>query len=182
MKRFLIYSMMCLVLGATALALQKPADAPAAQEDVDKYLHAVHAHEMMQQMVAAMSGPMHKMVHDEYVKNQDRLPPDFETQMNKTMDDMLTGMPWDDMLQAMTPAYEKHFTKGDLEALTAFYSSPTGQKILRELPAVTAESMETMMPIMRKHIDGVTQRLQQQMTEMVKKSTPPAKTPSATRN
>ncbi|HKF23146.1 MAG TPA: DUF2059 domain-containing protein [Candidatus Angelobacter sp.] len=182
MKHFLMCAMVCFVLGATGQAMQNPADPPATREDVVKYLDAIHSHEMMQQMVAAMAGPMHKMVHDEYLKNQDRLPADFETRMNKMMDDMLQGMPWDEILQATVPAYQKHFTKGDLEALTTFYSSPTGQKILRELPAVTAESMETMMPIVRKHIEGVTQRMQEEMAEMEKKSTPPAKTPSTVRN
>jgi hypothetical protein len=182
MKRFLIYLMICFALEATGLSLQNPADAPATREDVAKYLETVHSHETMQHMMAAMAGPMHKMVHDEFMKNQDRLPSDFETQMNKTLDDMLQGMPWDEMRQAMIPVYEKHFTKGDLEALTAFYSSPTGQKILSEMPVVAAESMQTLMPIMRKHIDEMTQRVQQEIAQMMKKSVPPHKTPSATRN
>jgi len=91
-------------------------------------------------------------------------------------------MPFDEMIQAMVPAYQKHFTKGDMDALVAFYSAPTGQKVLRELPAVTSEGMESMMPIMRKNIDRMTERVQQQIAQMMKDSSkaagdapPPAK-------
>jgi len=74
------------------------------------------------------------------------------------------------MINAMVPAYQKHFTKGDIDALITFYSSPTGQKILRELPAVTAEAMDTMMPIMQKYMAKTTQRMQAQVAEMTRES------------
>jgi hypothetical protein len=135
---------------------------------VQKYLGAIHIHDMMNQMLQAMSGPMHKMIHDASVKDQDQLPPNFEERMNKMLDDMLAKIPWDEMIQTMVPAYQKHFTKGDMDALTAFYSSPVGQKILRELPAVSAESMETMMPLMQKYVEGMSDRIQQEMAEMLK--------------
>ena len=34
------------------------------------------------------------------------------------------------MMQSMVPAYQKHFTKGDIDNLVAFYSSPTGEKVI----------------------------------------------------
>jgi len=82
----------------------------------------------------------------------------------------MKGMPFDEMIQAMVPAYQKHFTKGDIDSLVAFYSSPTGQKILREMPAITGEAMQSMMPIMRQHMDAMNQRIQQEVADMVKKS------------
>lgn len=170
MKRTLAVSIFCVSLCFVGLAQQNAADAPATQADVQKYLDAVHAREMTAQMVQAIAGPLHQMIHDEFAKDADKLPPDFEQRMTKMLDDMMANMPWDEMMQAMLPAYEKHFTKGEMDALTAFYSSPVGQKILRELPAVTAESMQTMMPIMRKYVDDVTERMKGQMAQMHKES------------
>ncbi len=66
------------------------------------------------------------------MKNKDKLPLDFEARMNKQMDDRMKNMPFDEMLDAMVPSYQKHFTKGDMEALVTFYSSATGQKVLRK--------------------------------------------------
>jgi hypothetical protein len=83
---------------------------------------------------------------------------------------MMREMPFDEMLQAMVPAYQKHFTKGDMDALVAFYSAPTGQKIMQELPAVMAEGMEAMTPIMRKSMDKMTERTEQEIAQMMKDS------------
>jgi hypothetical protein len=85
------------------------------------------------------------------------------------MNDMMKDMPFDEMMQAMVPTYQKHFTKGDIDALVAFYTSPTGQKLLRETPAITGEAMTAMMPILRQHMDAMSRRLQQQTDEMMKK-------------
>src|SRR5205807_10082035 len=137
------------VLSRTVLG-QTGADTPASKEDVERYLQAIHSHEMMEQMVAAMSKPMHQMVHDQFVKDKDKLPADFEPRMNAMMDDMMKEMPLDEMMDTTVPTYQKHFTKGDIEALVAFYSTPTGQKVLRELPSIMAEAMESMTPIIRK--------------------------------
>jgi hypothetical protein len=81
---------------------------------------------------------------------------------------MMKDMPFDEMTQAMVPTYQKHFTKGDMEALVIFYNSPAGQKLLREMPAITAESMTAIMPIMRQHMEAVNRKIQQQTDEMLK--------------
>src|SRR5258708_6953834 len=182
MKRILITLALCLAVGSMSLAQQTAADAPATKEDVQKFLDAMHTHDMMQQMVAAMSTPMHKMFHEQYLKDQDKLPADFEARMTKLMDDMLKDIPWDEMMQSMVPAYTRHFTKGDIETLTAFYSSPVGQKVLRELPAITAESMELMMPIMNEHMEKVRVRVEQQVDEMLKEAQSRPAKPRSVRN
>jgi len=149
---------------------QASQDAPATKADVERYLDAIHSHDMMKQMIDAMSAPLHLIVHDEFMKDEDKLPADFETRMNQIMDGMWKDMPFDEMMQAMVPSYEKHFTKGDMDALVVFYSSPTGQKVLREMPAIMSEAMQAMMPIMRKQIDGMPERIQKQMADMLKES------------
>jgi uncharacterized protein len=168
-KSYFSVAALCFILVGSSLA-QTAADAPATKEDVEKYLHAVHSHEMMKQMVEAMAKPMHQMAHEQCAKDKDTLPADCEARMNKSMDAMMNQLPFDEMMDAMIPAYEKHFTKGDMEALTAFYSAPTGQKILRELPAIMSESMETMMPIMRRNVDRMTANVQDQVAQMKKDS------------
>ena len=168
-KRFLSVLSLCFVLAGLSFA-QTAADAPASKEDVEAYLRAVHSHEMMRQIMEAMVKPMQQMAHDQCAKYKDTLPADCEARMNKNMDDMMKQMPFDEMMDAMIPAYEKHFTKGDMDALTAFYSAPTGQKVLRELPAIMSESMEMMMPIMKRTVDQMTERAQQQVAQMMKQS------------
>jgi uncharacterized protein len=166
MQRYLAVATIFFALSLSGLAQQAAADSPATKEDVQRYLDAMQAHQMMQQMAEAMAQPMHKMVHEEYEKEKDKLPPDFESRMNKVMDDMMQGMPWDEMLAAMVPTYEKHLTHGDVDALVAFYTSPTGKKILREMPKMMAESMDAMMPIMRRHMEATGRRVQREVAVM----------------
>jgi hypothetical protein len=168
-KRFLISLTMCVVFAATMMA-QDASSAPATKEDVERYLSVTRSHEMMNQIFAAISKPMQQRVHEEYLKDKDKLPADYEERTNKAMDDMFKNMPWDEIIQAMVPVYQKHFTKGDIDALVAFYSSPTGQKMLREMPAITGESMEVAMPIMQKYAATVNERVDQETAAALKAS------------
>jgi uncharacterized protein len=170
MKRFALATIVLLCISSIGFAQQDPADSPATKEDVQKYLEVMHSREMMSKMIDAMTKPMHQMIHEQYEKDRDKLPADFETRMNKVMDDTMKGFPWDEMLESMVPIYQKHLTKGDINHLVAFYSTPTGQKVLRELPAITAEAMQSMLPIMKQRIDTMTRDLQQQVAEMIKQS------------
>jgi hypothetical protein len=150
---------------------QRPSDnAPATKEDIQRYFDVIHSRDMMQKMADAMAKPMHQMVHDQFMRDKDKLPPDFDARMNKMMDDMLRDMPWDEMMNAMIPAYQKHLTRGDVNQLIAFYDSPTGQKMLKEMPAMMSDAMQAMMPLMRDYMEKVNNRVQQEVAEMLKNS------------
>jgi hypothetical protein len=171
-KRFLIAALLCVCAGFSLTALaQTAANDPATKEDVERYFQAVHSHDMMLKMMEAMSAPMHQAAHEQCEKEKDKLPANCEERINKLLDGMTKELPFDAMMEAMVPAYQKHFTKGDMDALIAFYSAPTGQKVLRELPAVTAEGMEAMMPIMRKSVEKMTEQAEQAVAQMMKGST-----------
>src|SRR4029077_19874391 len=114
MKRLLVAVFLCLSFVCSGLAQDTAADAPASKEDVERYLQAAHSRDMMQKVMDAMVKSMQQMAHDRYLKDKDKLPADFEARTNKTMDDMMKDMPFDEMMQAMVPTYQKHFTKGDM--------------------------------------------------------------------
>jgi hypothetical protein len=183
MRRLAVLLVLGLVCAVSTNAQQSLKDAAATKEDIEKYFNVMHSREMMTKMVEAMSKPMHQMTHEQYLKNRDKLPADFEARMNKMMDDMMKSFPWDEMLDAMVPVYQKHLTKGDVDALVTFYSTPTGKKLLREMPAITQEAMESSMPLVLKHVDAMNQRVQQEIAQMMKDSTAkPDQNPKATPN
>ena len=170
MKRTLLAAAIILAMCGYIGAQQNPADAPATKQEIQKYLQVMHSRDMITKMVDAMSKPMHEMMHEQYLKDKDRLPTDFEVRIKKMMDDMMQSFPWDEMLEAMVPVYQKHLTKGDVDALVAFYSTPTGQKLIKEMPEITGEAMQQMMPLMRKSIDAMTHRMQEEVATMVRES------------
>jgi Uncharacterized protein conserved in bacteria (DUF2059) len=56
--------------------------------------------------------------------------PEQLAKVDQLFDGIFTRLPIDEMMEAVVPIYQKHQTKTDLAAVTAFYPSPAGQKIL----------------------------------------------------
>lgn len=99
--RLLLAISICAFFGCNAAAQQNKSDTPASKEDIQNYLDVMHSREMMTKMVDAMSAPMHQMIHEQYLKDKDTLPADFEKRMASLMDDTLKTFPWDEILQSM---------------------------------------------------------------------------------
>ena len=170
MKRSVFVSLavlVCLLFASVSFAQQNAADAPASKEGVERYLDAMHTRDQMKNVLDIMTKQMHQMTHEQ-VQKQANLPSDFEARENKMMDDMFRNFPTEDLLQVMIPVYQKHFTKGDIDALVAFYSSPTGQKFLKEQPAIMAESMQAASGIVQKMMAKATQRVQDDIAQLQK--------------
>jgi hypothetical protein len=176
MKRFVSFAAVVVFLSWSCFAQTSADDTPATKADVERYIQIVNSHDMMKKMAAGMTQGMHQMMHEQYLKHQADLPADFESKMNTMMDEMLADMPFDEMMQSIAPVYQKYLTKGDVDNLVAFYSSPTGAKLLREMPAIMAEAMQNMMPILTKYMETVQQRLEKETDEMIVQS---KKKPSA---
>jgi len=47
-----------------------------------------------------------------------------------------------DIIDMLAPVYQKHFTKGDLDQLIAFYETPIGKKFAEKTPLLMQESMQ----------------------------------------
>jgi uncharacterized protein len=169
MKRILIL-LACFACSLPALA--QKADDPASKDDIILLLQTMHSHDMIERTAQAMIKPMQQMMHQQFATDKDKLPPDFESRTSKMYEDMFKSMPFDEIIQAMIPAYQKHFTHGDIEALNAFYSSPVGQKFLQESPEVTAEAMQDMVPIMTKWSQQWQERMHQEMKDMMEEGSP----------
>lgn len=72
---------------------------------------------------------------------------------------LFQNMPIDEMVDAMVPIYQKHLSHEDIEAILAFYSSPVGQKLLREQPAMMQEGMKVGGEIGRRRLDAMMQQM-----------------------
>jgi uncharacterized protein len=165
--RALLIAVLCVAFAAPGLA-QTAGSEPASKDDVLLYLRTMRSHDTLEKTMEAMLKPMHQMFDQQFGKDGKNLPANAERRFNKAMDDMMKGMPLDEMMQALVPVYQRHFTKGDIDNLIEFYSSPTGQKVLEEMPAITGESMEAVMPVMRKYMDASKERMQQEVKDLEK--------------
>ncbi|MGC1646777.1 MAG: DUF2059 domain-containing protein [Candidatus Sulfotelmatobacter sp.] len=165
MKRLWIaLALACLAFSVPVLG--QAADEPASKDDVILYLRTMHTHDMIQQVMQIQSQNMQQLFRDQILKDKGSVPPEFDAHFKKAMDDLIKGMPLDQITQAMIPAYQQHFTKSDIEAMNTFYSSPVGQKVLQQLPAVMQEGSKAAMPIVSKYLSEWKDRMEQEMKQL----------------
>jgi len=167
MKRPALALLVFFLFASISFAQQTDADAPASKADIERYSDIMHIRDMMKNMMSSVTTEMHKLIH-EHLAKQPNLLPDFEARMDKQMDDTWKDFPSDDLLDVMIPVYQKHLTKGDVDVLVALYSAPTGQKMLKEMPAMMSESMQAASGIIQKMMAKAMQRVDDEIAQIQK--------------
>jgi uncharacterized protein len=165
MKGCLITLALVLATACTTLGQQAAGDASASREDILKLFDVMHVREQMKQVMDQVLKQMRSMSHDQMKKRDSKLTDEQIAQIDATSGQFLKDMPIDGMLDDMIPVYQKHLTKTDVDAMIGFYSTPTGQKILGEMPAITGEGMQAMHPRLRKMIDEASARMDRMAKE-----------------
>lgn len=120
-------------------------DAPS-KEDVTKLFDLMASRDQMRQTMQQVFASTRSARRQEMLAQNPNLTENDLASEERQSDDFIKNFPIDDMLNDMIPVYQKHFSKSEIDGLIAFYSSPTGQKFLHEMPAVTAETMNLMYP------------------------------------
>jgi uncharacterized protein len=133
----------------------------ASKEDVRKLFDVMLSRDQMNQMMHQLFAQMQSISREQIKKKHPEITDRELGRMDRESEDLIKHFPLEAMLDDMVPVYQKHFTKSDIEAVTAFYSSPSGQKFLRELPAVTSETMQAVYPRIQKEVDAVMQRAEE---------------------
>jgi hypothetical protein len=136
-----------------------------------KFFEVMHVREQMQTLLQNQQKQVNIMVTDTFNKRLPDATPDQRKQFESIMSDMIGGLvkdyPVDDILRDMVPVYQNHLSESDLSAIVAFYSSPVGKKILREMPAMTAEGMRVSYSRLQPKIEEVTRKMESRIDAMV---------------
>ncbi|HUB58817.1 MAG TPA: DUF2059 domain-containing protein [Candidatus Micrarchaeia archaeon] len=181
MKRIALALCAFFLFSIVSFAQQDPSDAPASKEDVQRYLDVMHVQKMMNDTVAVMSKQMRQIFHDQLAK-QPNMTPDILARADKMMEDEMKAIPVDDLLQAIAPIYQKYLTKGDIDALVAFYSTPRGQKLIAETPAMMGDAMQAASGVMKSMMSRSMQRVQDEVAQLQKENQDSAKKPAPVQN
>jgi len=136
-------------------------DPPASREDVLKLFDVMQTRQQMVQIMKQVTLQMRTMSHEQLRKDNPKISDEELARIDARSEQIINSMPLADILDDMVAVYQKHLTKGDVDAMIAFYSSPTGQKILREMPAMTAEGMQASQPRMRKIMEDTMRKAQE---------------------
>ncbi len=147
---------MSMCAGAQTTVLIAP-DA-ASKEDVKKLFDVMSSREQMSQMMQQLFAQMRSLNRDQIKKRRPDVTEAELATMDRESQDLIKNFPLEEMLSDMIPVYQRHFTKSEIDALTAFYSSPAGQKFIHEMPAVTAETMRAVYPRIQEEVDSALKR------------------------
>lgn len=168
MKRLTLVLMLCSLVAPVFSMAQQANDSEVPDKaDVLKFLDLMHARTQMVQVLDEMARQMRTGAIQGFKQKVPDATPEQLAKVEKMFDGIFKSLPVDDMVNAVVPIYQKHLTKSDLEAITAFYSSPPGQKILKEMPAIMSEAMQAGGEIGRKTFAAKSQEFDQQLTELL---------------
>jgi hypothetical protein len=175
MKRAVI-ALLALVLMACACHVMA-GDQPASREDVVRMLNAIG----MQQQAERMQTVMLQQVKETLpVADDEHLTPAQRARMQditaRMLADIMTAYPPSDAINDLVPIYQKHFTKSDVDAITAFYWSPSGRKFVEKTPEIMGEFMAVLMPQMQAKIKPIIDKYQKEMEGATRKTGKPEET------
>jgi hypothetical protein len=159
-----------LAVSATRAQQVTSSDVPASKQDIERLFVALHVRER-QQLILENSHKQAKAMLNEILRKE--LPEASQeelSQMQKMIDEMIDDIdkdyPMDAILKDMVPIYQRHLTKSDSDELIAFYSSPIGQKVLRELPAITTEAMQVSSAYLQPRMEAAVSKLKEKVERM----------------
>ena len=176
-----LLSLMCVagVLGQSALVMSLPfvsSEAvaqtstnaePATREDVQNLFSVLKLDRMMQVTMAAAADQM-KANLPELMRQQNIEIP--KEQLDAMAEDIFHDYPMQAVLDSMVPVYQKHLTKADVANILAFYQTPTGQKMLNEMPQMSKEAMQAANPVMKEWMATMMQRMQDRAHSIVEQN------------
>jgi hypothetical protein len=148
-----------------------PGDVPASKQDIERLFVALHVRERTQLIVENSRKQTKTMLSDILHKELPEASKEEVSQAQGMIDEMVDDIdkdyPIDAILKDMVPVYQRHLTKSDSDELIAFYSSPVGQKVLRELPAITSEAMQVSNSHLQPRMEAAIHKLRKRLERMV---------------
>jgi hypothetical protein len=138
---------------------------PATNEDIRRLFDAMHVQEQIRTSMEVMMTQQRRMIGDMMKKRNRRVTEDDVDRASESAQAFLRDFPLNEMVEDMIPVYQKHLTKTDVDVMAAFYASPTGQKLLREQPAMAGESMQAVAGRVQKALALAMDRAEQKAKE-----------------
>jgi hypothetical protein len=164
--RFITVMLVLFTTRTVTLGQSSPvANAPATRQDVLRLFKVMHINDQMRSVMDAMTKQQSALVHETMKKRYPQMSEERLEQFDAMMEEGIKDFPVDAIIDDLIPVYQKHLTRTDVRAMNVFYSSPTGQKLLREMPEMTSESMQLSYGRMQKQMDAMMERMQKMVKE-----------------
>ena len=178
MRKIVFCFIISAILCCTVLAQQPAASSDqATTADVLQMFKEMHFEQQMSAVQASVNQQMQGMFHNILKGEQsERLPEEkrvkLQEMLSQTMKDAVNVYPVSELINDFAPMYAKYLTKSDVQTITAFYHSPTGQKLLDNAPSITKEAMAVIGPKLQKRMAEYMEKTQKEVAAMMTDSAP----------
>jgi hypothetical protein len=172
-----------------ATASTVPPDQQPTKQQLAKLFEAMHLREQTESMMKMFPEMIQQQVRQqekEIAANQPESgKPTPEQQaaldrvMNRFLEKAMNLFTVDEMLDDMAAIYQRHFTRDDVNAYIAFYSTPAGQHLLQITPVIMQEYMPVVMQRVQERSKALTAEMSKEIIDVLKSSAPPATAPPA---
>lgn len=126
MKKLSLFFLLPFFFATGSVAMAKAIDSEKRKE-IEKMLQLTGMEKLMNQMKTQIIGS--------FKASHPNVPHSYWKSMEVNLD-------MNQLLERLLPLYDKYYSLEDLKAVNAFYSTPTGKKILSTMPQLMQESME----------------------------------------
>ena len=140
-------------------------DTPATSEQIQKLFAVMDVRQQTHRMMESMVQQMQAMSAATIKQRYPQVSGAELAKLTKISQSILRDMPLDAMLDDMIPVYQKYLNQSDVDAMIDFYQSPTGKKLVNEMPQITQEAMQVSYRHMEKQVDAVMQRVEDTVKE-----------------
>jgi hypothetical protein len=163
-----------LLLSVTVFAQQtaKPSannPDPATREQVLKMMEVMNLRQQAAETMEAYKTQMSAVALEDVKSRMPNAPAAMFDELRSAFDEMFSQIPVNEIVDAIVPVYQKHLTKREVEATTAFYSTPEGKSMLKKLPLMVNEGMQVSLTTMKDRMDAASDRMTERVHQILQK-------------
>jgi hypothetical protein len=172
MRKFATILIFVWTFSFVAVAQTKPADdTTPSKEQVLKFLDILRVKSQLTLYFDGVAKEAKVGAEEGFKRKVPDATPAQLAEVDDFAEKLFQGMPIDEMVNAMVPIYQKHLTREDIDSIVAFYSSPVGQKLQREQPAMMQEGMKVGGEIGRRRLQAMMQQMDDFIAKMAAEQT-----------
>lgn len=189
-KSFIFYTFLLFLCFTFSAFAQESAISPEKRKIIAEIITVTNAEkgieDVMQAMMTQMDAMYPAIIHSTLEKQED-LTASEKIELEKTLvenrqdfdrrfrEKLLKAINFREYAEAtLYPIYNKFFSESELKDLLAFYQTPTGQKLNKIIPQMSAETVRLSQTYLLPKLDKIFEELMKENTEKVKQNPPPA--------
>ena len=175
-RRLGVLALLFAVLCGTALAQTVALDTtPPSRAQVLKLMSAMGVQQSVDASLRTTQDKVKAAARASFQKKK----PDADAATLKKLDDVFDSTPlftFEDISEAIIPAYQKNLSAGDVQAGIDFYSSDAGKRLLEKIPAILREANEQGGQLVQQKLKTYSEELERKLDAFESEANP--KTPS----